>query len=368
MTAARPPRVLFVVSPPSMGGSNVSLQTLLEHLEGRVERIFAGPPGTMSELLLSGGTVEAYWPLPRRGGSAILGRLRQMTALLLRTARERKDISVIHANATSGMRLATLTGAILRIPVVVWAHDGAGSSLRRKTGWLCRFLLPATTWAAVSSTAAEVVVNSRLASAEDIVIVPNPIDPASILADRNTESGPVTVGFLGRRGRGKGFDILPAVIPDAGGRWLVFTNRSDEPEWEPVWSALDALPPSAVSIEGRATDVRDAYRRCDIVFVPSRQESFGRIVAEAMLNGIPVVASDIPPFRDQVGDDEAGLLFAPDDAQAAAAAVRTLVADPALREKLGNAGRLRARRLSPDMVADSMFSLYQAAAAREEPA
>lgn len=355
--------VLFVASPPAMGGSNVSLLTLLEQLDGQVERIFAGPRGALSERLIAQSAIEEFWELPHRGKWPLYGRIRQMVALVAHSWKARHRVQVIHANATSGMRMASATSALLRIPMLVWAHDMAASPARRWTGPAFRRVLPTTTWAAVSSTAAEVLVESRLARPEEILIVPNPIDPIAVVAPRLNDDAGVNVGYLGGRSSRKGFDILPDVIPEAGGHWLLFTNRTDDDESAPIWEALDRLPDGLIQIEGRADDVREAYRRCDIVFVPSRQESFGRIVAEAMLNGIPVVASDIPPFRDQIGDSEAGVLYPPGDSAAASAAVRRLVEDESLRHDLGSLGRIRASRLAPAAVGAALLALYRSAIA-----
>ena len=102
---------------------------------------------------------------------------------------------------------------------------------------------------------------------------------------------------------------------------------------------------------------RQAYARCDVVLVPSRAESFGRVVAEAMLNAIPVVAADIPALREVLGGD-AGVLFRPGDASDAARAVSQLVADPALRKRLGQAGQRRAAQYAPADVAGRFRALY----------
>jgi glycosyltransferase involved in cell wall biosynthesis len=124
-----------------------------------------------------------------------------------------------------------------------------------------------------------------------------------------------------------------------------------------VWTQLEALSAGGrVSFPGRKPDVRDAYRGCDIIICPSRRESFGRIAAEAMTNGLPVVASDIGPFRDLVGD--AGLLFPTGDAASAAAAVRKLVEQPALRDQLGRSALRRATPLEPGPIVRRFTELY----------
>ena len=62
---------------------------------------------------------------------------------------------------------------------------------------------------------------------------------------------------------------------------------------------------------------------------------------EAMSAGLPVVASAISGIPELVEDGVSGLLVPPRDAAAIARALRRLAADPALRERLGRAGRNR---------------------------
>jgi phosphatidylinositol alpha-mannosyltransferase len=113
-----------------------------------------------------------------------------------------------------------------------------------------------------------------------------------------------------------------------------------------------------VQFVGRERDVRQAYAQVDIVFVPSRSESFSRVVAEAMLNGIPVVASDILPHRRLLGENEAGILFPSGDGAAAAAAIDALASSQELRAELGKMGRLRGTAYRPEEIVRLMLPLY----------
>ena len=65
-------------------------------------------------------------------------------------------------------------------------------------------------------------------------------------------------------------------------------------------------------------------------------------VIEAMLTGLPVVAADVRGPAEQVIPEVTGLLVPAGDASALAMALRRLVADPALRARMGAAGRARA--------------------------
>ena len=83
------------------------------------------------------------------------------------------------------------------------------------------------------------------------------------------------------------------------------------------------------------------YRHALAVVCPSLHEGFGLPLVESMAAGTPVVASDIPVFREVAGD--AAVLLPVDDAEAWKRTLMELSADPAMRERLGALGRKRAR-------------------------
>lgn len=89
-----------------------------------------------------------------------------------------------------------------------------------------------------------------------------------------------------------------------------------------------------VAFVGRQADMRDFYDACDVALVPSRSESFGRVAAEAMARGVPVVSSRAGGLPEVVQDQENGLSVDYGDEPALLRAVETLLADADLRERL----------------------------------
>ena len=83
------------------------------------------------------------------------------------------------------------------------------------------------------------------------------------------------------------------------------------------------------------------YAACDVFVAPSRFESFGLILVEAMRAGKPVVACDASGMREVIGDSGAGVLIPPGDRDALARAVIDLLRDAARRRSVGAAGRRR---------------------------
>jgi len=102
------------------------------------------------------------------------------------------------------------------------------------------------------------------------------------------------------------------------------------------------------------------YRKCRIFVLPSHYEGFGFPILEAMSAGAPVIAarrSSLP----EIGGD-AALYFDPDDAAQLAEAIRTLINDETLRQRLTQAGKIRAASFSWDVTAEQTMVVFRRAA------
>lgn len=98
--------------------------------------------------------------------------------------------------------------------------------------------------------------------------------------------------------------------------------------------------------------LRGFYHACDIFVAPSRFESFGLILIEAMMFGKPVVCSRAGGMPEVVAEGETGLLAEPGDAGSLESCLARLIEDPVLRRKLGAAGRRRyEERFRPERMA-----------------
>jgi phosphatidylinositol alpha-mannosyltransferase len=91
------------------------------------------------------------------------------------------------------------------------------------------------------------------------------------------------------------------------------------------------------------------------------QESFGIVLVEAMAAGVPVVATDIPGYREVVRNGEDGLLVPPNDHVALADAIRRILSEPELASALAAAGRARAQSFSWDAVVPRLEAVYDGA-------
>ncbi|WP_138899272.1 glycosyltransferase, partial [Streptomyces chryseus] len=106
-------------------------------------------------------------------------------------------------------------------------------------------------------------------------------------------------------------------------------------------------------------EVAPLLRTADVVLCPGDYEPFGIVPLEAMACGKPVVASGVGGQLDTVADPATGRLVPPGDPEALARAAGALLADPALREACGEAGRRRVlSRYGWPRVAASTESVY----------
>jgi len=101
------------------------------------------------------------------------------------------------------------------------------------------------------------------------------------------------------------------------------------------------------------------YRSADVFVFPSRLETFGIVLVEAMAAGLPVLTTDAPGCRDIVRAGIDGLTVPVDDIDDMTASMRRLHEQPELRTKLADAARQRAKAFSWDTITDSYIALYR---------
>jgi len=112
-----------------------------------------------------------------------------------------------------------------------------------------------------------------------------------------------------------------------------------------------------LSWDRRAADVMWAY---DALVLPSRLEGFPVTIAEAMLAGLPVIATDVGSVREAVVPGETGWVVAPEDPSALAAAIDELLADMDAARRMGaHARELATQRFRIDATVEAYLALYR---------
>ena len=115
------------------------------------------------------------------------------------------------------------------------------------------------------------------------------------------------------------------------------------------------------------SNVIDFYAAADVYVSPSREDSFGLPVAEAMACGLPVITSVFAGVSSQVRDTVDGfVLHEPEDASTLAALIRQLYLDKALQHRIGTAAALAAQSWTWDRSAEALWELLKSAPVRSK--
>ena len=99
------------------------------------------------------------------------------------------------------------------------------------------------------------------------------------------------------------------------------------------------------------------YRNALVFVLPSRLETFGHPLVEAMASGVPIVASDLPICREIC--QNAALYFDVNDASELAQRIVTLIENPELRQRLREFGLERAKEFSWERTAAQMVEIFE---------
>jgi glycosyltransferase involved in cell wall biosynthesis len=183
------------------------------------------------------------------------------------------------------------------------------------------------------------------------LIARGPTEPHLVTVARpGTDPAPAATGSAS----GGHLLCVGAVAPHKGQDVLVeaLAGMTDLPDWTcSIVGSLDADPDFAirtaaavrsaalterVALMGVLTGQRlaDAYRAADLVVAPSRAESYGMVVAEALARGIPVVAARVGGIPEAIAGSKAGILIPPNDPAALRAVLRRWREDPGWRAAL----------------------------------
>lgn len=178
----------------------------------------------------------------------------------------------------------------------------------------------------------------------DVRVIPNPIhvpEPTS-----KEVRSPCALLFLGRLGKRKGvYDLLQAVAalvpryPDL--RILL----GGDGELDAVRAQAHALDIGGhVELLGwvKGEDKSRLFNEAVIYVLPSYNEGLPMSVLEALAHGLPVVSTLVGGIPEAVCDGEQGFLVVPGDVQALSNRLDRLLADPTLRQHMGEAARKRA--------------------------
>ncbi len=205
----------------------------------------------------------------------------------------------------------------------------------------------------------------------DYRVIPNGINPEEfsnpdIEPVERFNDGRPNILFVGRLEKRKGFEhllgayeALKSHIPEAR---LIVVGAFDKEDKEPYVKHARERGIRDVRFVGYVPSehLPRYYKTCAVCCTPSTgAESFGIVLLEAMASGKPIVATNIPGYRSVLQDGVQGLLVAPEDEAALAAALERILLNPEMARKMGEAGLRRAQEFSWDKVTAQVVEYYR---------
>ncbi|HEX2221769.1 MAG TPA: glycosyltransferase [Candidatus Limnocylindria bacterium] len=264
----------------------------------------------------------------------------------------RGEIDLLHAHMYRAEVLGTRAAVAAGTPVIVaTVHSSRTRSsadvalLARLTPWIDHLIVP--------SRSIELKVRAEGRTGVRFSIVPNGVDlerfrlgsPATALRpELGIPADGVLIGVVARLAAEKGLayllDSMPAVVDAVPNAWLLIVGEG--PLAAELRERAGALSPPArhrIRFAGRRDEVSAITAELDIVVLPSLREAQGISLLEGMARARPVVATAVGGIPEVVTDGVDGLLVPPRDPAALADALVRLARSPALRRRLGEAGR-----------------------------
>jgi glycosyltransferase involved in cell wall biosynthesis len=348
-------RVVAYTDNTELGGADLSMSHLLAELDQSIDVTVLGVASTIVERIAAVRPAASTHVVPRPTSDHDVRSFRAHVAAL----RELRP-NIVHANLSSpwSCQYCIAGAALVRRPRTIAVYQLAvppvSERQRRAKRLTSRVVARHVGVGERTSREVEALVGLRSGS---VLTIHNgvPDEPLSRVAP--PRPGPI-VGSIGRVEHQKGFDTLIRAVAEVDGATLCIVGDGGER------AALEQLAGDVGILDrvvwtGWREDARSFLGVFDVFALPSRFEGFPLAVLEALLARSAVVAADVGSTAEVVRDGETGLLVPPDDPPALAAAIRRLLGDRKLRERLAANGReLVLRRFTAAHMARRFEALY----------
>jgi glycosyltransferase involved in cell wall biosynthesis len=325
-------RILLLLTDLEIGGT----PTVVREIARRLHR----PPGVemhVACLKRAGPVAEQIRPMGIRVTAlhAESAKLRTFDDLVRFIRRQKFDTVVsflMHANAAAAV-------ASFFCPGVRFIQSIQTTQRHPHWHWLVQRLAShrADRMIVPSASAAEVAHHRAGVHAERIVVIPNGVDVPAARAEHKFGRPPHRVVFVGRLDPVKRLPDLLAAIHSLNGfaRLDIYGEGADRAK---LTGTIDRLNiGSWVTLHGAIDGPQAALGDAELLVLSSEAEGFGLVLIEAMAAGVPVVATDAPGIRDVVRHGVTGLLAPVGAPVDLAAAMRQVLEDPALAQRLAAA-------------------------------
>ena len=349
-------KILYVITAAEWGGAPLHVLQLMEYMvkKGHEVGLVAAPEPRLMEGAKALGV--KIFPNPHfvrpvrpwkdfRALWRVFGAIRQFKP------------DLVSAHSTKAGFAARFSCAVLRVPVIFTAHGWAFTEGKNP---LARYLLALGERLAakvtkkiicVSEHDKELALRFRVAPEQKLVVIHNGMEPSlyinadgsKVRFELGLKEDEILIAMVARFVPQKDHDtllqslsLLPgrkfkAALVGGGEREAFFRKKVGEL----------GLGDNVIFL-GERRDVPQILAASDIFVLSSNWEGLPRSIIEAMMAGLPVVATRVGGVPELVEDGVTGFLVPPKDPDALAEALQRLIADPELRLRMGQAGRKKA--------------------------
>jgi glycosyltransferase involved in cell wall biosynthesis len=367
-------KILYINTPTFLGGAEISLLTLMSHLDPQryVPLLLTKGDDGLTERARHDGTMVLQqsfeWPRWRKPWK-FPGSVLQIA----RTVRK-QSVAVVHTNCDYSLRYASLACRVTGVPFVAHVRDFVRA-------WFEAPHLDAL------KQAHRVVANSQATARacrdagiepDKIRMIYNPVDvdffqqpvpdaASQLRACLGIAREEFIVGIVGQIAPIKGHEDFITAAYQFLGRFpsahFVVCGAAYTPKVQEFERHLRQLIEQSGSSErfhflGFRDDVPAVLQALDVLAVPSWSEPFGRVVVEGLAAGCPIVATCAGGIPEIIEDGVTGLLVPPKDPEMLANTILRLANDTSLREKFRTNGRSRARDFGIQQHVGQVQRLY----------
>lgn len=340
-------RVLFVDHTGQIGGAEL---ILLDVVEGRQQSsVFLFETGPLSKAIADRhlNLIASKWGKGlsqfHRDSSPLsaIPLAGRMAAIVLEIARAARRHDIVYANSQKAFILSAIASRMARRPLIWHLHDIISSDHFGATQRRVQVLL-------ANACATKVIVPSEVAATAfidaggrrelvDVVpnglaIAPDPSTPDELRQRLGLPAGPL-VGVFSRLAAWKGQHVLIEAVAKLPGVNCIIVGDAlfGEQDYAARLNKMvaDLGVADRIRFLGHRNDVPKLMKAVDVMVHPSIDpEPFGRTLVEAMLAGVPVVATNSGAAPDILEGGKAGTLVIPNDARALAGAIAAVLAKP----------------------------------------
>jgi len=323
--------------------------------EQGVQVVLVCPEGPYSPRLNEAGYRVLHWELRRRSMNPVL-EARALLHLIQLYRRELPD--AVHHFTIKPNVYGTIAARLTRVPHIIntWTGLGFTFSVAPLARGLRLFLLPFMQQLYRSSRVSTVFQTEHDRQAllqlgladvsRSAVIAGSGVDTSRFTPHKHCTKGPPKVLMAARLLRDKGVGELvqaTTLLRQSGAVAYVQVSRAPDPGNPGSLTSAEIERwhnQGQVEFLGHRDDVPSLLAQADIAVLPTYyNEGVPFFLLEAAASGLPLIATDIEGCRAVVREGVNGFIIPPRDPQALAEAMANLIADPALRARMGAASR-----------------------------